>query len=153
MVNGARGTGDIEITVTGDYYGYIPKYKTDGTTDTNHPVTIQVTSSESDYPDLRVKPNSLDVEQPATLSSGTQNVRVGWDDENIGLAPVSDNYTDSILVQKVSDSGGSHEYHFGQHQRRRQHRGQRLQPSDVLLQPARRRRRRRHDPRHRHRQR
>ena len=47
LPNGSRGAGNIEITITADvpYYGpYVPQYKSDGTSDTSHPATIDVAS-------------------------------------------------------------------------------------------------------------
>ncbi len=91
LPNGTAGAGQLQVTVTTDYYNNVFEYNAAGTAESNNTATTTVTSTVAAYPDLTVA--------NLTAAASTAGlVTVGWSDSNGGTAPVSAGFTDSVVL-------------------------------------------------------
>jgi len=100
LPNGTRGTGDIEVTVTADYYNHVFEYTPAGTAETNNSATASVASELAPYPDLLV----TDVVAALVGAAGEQ-IEVTWTVHNQGDAPAG-GWTDNIYLSHDAVMGG-----------------------------------------------
>ncbi len=94
LPNGPAGAGDIQITVTTNYYDNV-----DVGNASNNTAQTTVTSTLAAYPDLQVE--NLIVSPSSGLQSG-DNVTVDWSDANTGNGPVNGAFYDHVVVQNLT---------------------------------------------------
>ncbi|MDP2106146.1 MAG: Ig-like domain-containing protein, partial [Desulfobulbaceae bacterium] len=94
MPNGDAGVGDIQVTVTTDYYNGQYEYNTSGTGNTNNSATSTVTSTIAPYADLEVRNLAV---TPSALHTG-QTMTISWDDTNTGNLAAGSNWHDRIVI-------------------------------------------------------
>ena len=96
LPNGGTGVGQLQVTVTTDYYDQVLEYDADGNPAYgNNQATASFTSSLAPYPELHV--GNLSVDNASSLQSGG-TVTVDWNDSNLGDAPASGGWYDQIQV-------------------------------------------------------
>ena len=95
LPNGNAGVGQIQFTVTADYYGDVST----GQGGANNPASITETSTLAFYPDLATS----DVSIVSTVSPG-QQVSVGWTLANDGAATAAGPWTEQVLL--ATDAAG-----------------------------------------------
>ena len=94
LPDGNPGVGQLQVTVTTDYYNQIYESNSSGTAETNNTSSTTTTSSLAPYPDLQVTGLST---TPSSPQSG-QPMTVDWNDANAGAAPVSGSFSDYLTV-------------------------------------------------------
>ncbi|MCC6473479.1 MAG: Ig-like domain-containing protein, partial [Burkholderiales bacterium] len=99
LPHGARGIGQLEVTVSTDWYGQQYEYNAGGTAETNNTATALVDSTAADYADLQIE--KLHVEQEPPVSGGLLTIR--WDDRNSGNKAAGGSYYDRVYV---TNAGG-----------------------------------------------
>ena len=95
LPNGTPGVGQIEVTVTTDYYNNIYEYNSSGTGETNNTSSITETSTIAPYPDLLVSAISL---SPSSGLVSGDDLIIDWTDANDGNAPTPGGWTDEVVV-------------------------------------------------------
>jgi len=98
LPSGANGGGNLQVTVTADYYNNIFEYNSAGSGESNNVSTVTVFSGIAAYPDLQVV--NLGV-QPVLLNSGT-NLTVQWQDTNSGNALTPGSWYDHLTISNSS---------------------------------------------------
>src|SRR5208337_1413362 len=100
LPDGARGVGQIQFSVTTDYYNQVLEYNTAGpggtsTAESNNTTSLTLTSTLAVYPDLTV--SNLGVSPSSGLQSGN-GLTVQWNDSNIGTAVVDGPFVDHVVI-------------------------------------------------------
>src|SRR5262249_21629436 len=100
LPDGRLGAGQIEVTVTADYYNQLFEHKAAGDPEKNNSATRTFTSALAPYPDFSVA--SLTVTSDTGLHSGA-DVTVSWDDVNslTGAANTAP-FSDYVAVQNTT---------------------------------------------------
>ena len=98
LPNGNPGVGQIQFTVTADYYGDVSTSQGE----TSNVASVTETSTLASYPELSVS----DVSAVSTASPG-QQVSVGWTLANIGAASASGPWTEQVLL--ATDATGDNQ--------------------------------------------
>jgi len=95
LPDGTPGVGQIQFTVTTNYYNQVYEYNDSGTAETNNTSSITETSTIAPYPDLLVSAISL---SPASglLSGG--DLTIDWTDSNAGDASTPGPWVDQVVV-------------------------------------------------------
>ncbi len=93
LPEGTAGTGNLQITVTADYYNNIFEYNAGGTGENNNSSSVAASSSLAPYPDLMV----TNVSGPASATGG-QAIQVTWTESNLGNGPATNTWTDQIFL-------------------------------------------------------
>src|SRR5207248_3139301 len=94
---GPRGAGQIQVSVTVDYYDQLSESNGAGTGESNNSTTVTVTSALSPYADLQVQALALG----ANLHAGDQLV-LQWNDVNAGTASVGARFSDHVVIQNTT---------------------------------------------------
>ncbi|MDP2105285.1 MAG: CARDB domain-containing protein, partial [Desulfobulbaceae bacterium] len=94
LPNGTRGVGDLEVTVSTDWYNQVFEHNTSGTAESNNTATTTVASTIGAYADLQVQ--NLGV-TPSNFKSG-DSVTVNWEVFNSGNASTSGSFYDLVTV-------------------------------------------------------
>ncbi len=94
LPDGPAGVGDLQISVTTDYYETVNEYYPGGGGYTNNTTTITAVSTLAPYPDLQVTNLAT---SPTSLESG-ETVTIDWDDANTGNAAVTGSFVDYVTA-------------------------------------------------------
>ena len=95
LPDGAAGTGQIQATITTDFFNNIAEITANGAGETNNIGSAAFTSAAALYPDLQ--PTNLQVSSAAGLQSGG-SLTVQWKDSNIGVGSAATAWTDTVVV-------------------------------------------------------
>ena len=99
LPNGGAAQGQLQVTVTTDYYNQVFEYNAAGTAQSNNSASVTVTSSLAAYPDLQV--TGLTATPASGLQSG-QTLTVDWSDANTGNGPVDGSFYDHVVIQNTT---------------------------------------------------
>jgi hypothetical protein len=116
LPDGARGVGNLLVTVTTDYSNQVFEYNAGSTAKTNNTSSLKATVAPAAYPDLQVTNLALSSTSGQPLQSGG-GLTVTWDDSNTGNAPASGEFFDHVTIVNAMT-------------------GQTLTATDVLYDPA-----------------
>jgi hypothetical protein len=96
LPNGPAGVGNLQISVSTDYYNTVAEYYPGNVGELNNTTTIPAASTLAAYPDLQVSGLAL---SPTSPQSG-QSVTVQWNDANNGngATPSGANWYDNVQV-------------------------------------------------------
>ncbi|HWE97612.1 MAG TPA: CARDB domain-containing protein [Tepidisphaeraceae bacterium] len=94
LPDGTPGTGNLQVSVTVDYFNTIPEFYPGNVGESNNTTAITTASTLAVYPDLVV--TGLTV-APGSPQSG-QNITISWNDSNTGSGPTGGNWNDGITV-------------------------------------------------------
>jgi hypothetical protein len=98
LPDGPASVGNLQVSVTVDYFNTIAEFYPGNVGESNNTSTISVSSTLNSYPDLQV--TGLAVTQ-SNLESG-QNVTIDWNDANAGLAATAGSWSDQVTVVNTS---------------------------------------------------
>ena len=94
LPDGPAGVGNLQISVTTDYYETVDEYYPGGSGYTNNTTTITAASTLAPYPDLQVTNLTT---SPTSLESG-ETVTINWDDANTGNGTVTGSFEDEVTA-------------------------------------------------------
>ena len=94
LPDGPAGVGNLQISVTTDYYETVHEYYPGGSGYTNNTTTITAASTLAPYPDLQVTNLAT---SPTSLESG-ETVTIDWDDANTGNGTVTGSFEDEVTA-------------------------------------------------------
>ena len=106
LPDGARGAGQIEITLTADALGAVSELNASGNAETNNSSVLTLTSAATPYPDLKV----ISLQAPASARGG-DSITLQWTVTNTGPADATQSpWSDRILLSQDSIIGNAGDF-------------------------------------------
>jgi len=102
LPDGARGVGQIEITLTADALNAVSEYNASSNAETNNSSVLTLTSAATAYPDLKVS----SLQAPASARGG-DSVTLQWTVTNHGPANASQAWSDRIILSRDNAIGNA----------------------------------------------